>query len=317
MDKGIPEATPLVSVIMCTYNARPFIEQAVNCILNQTFSDWELVISDDCSADGTREWLQTISDPRVRLFLQEKNLGYVANKNFAHQQACGQYLTQLDNDDTCSLEKLEKQVAVVKQQPDIKLVACGYHQIDDQDTIYATIEEPQDRLIYRLEGQYPFWFPSLLVHKSVFEQIGYFSPYFNGVLGDDLYWTVRANEKYPVYFIREPLYSYRNNPNSITNVFGNVRKLIMVRVLQELIRQRQANKTDWLEQGELKALAAYEQSLLHDKRFMGEQYRVWAAKAVDKKDWPLFFRLFRSSFSENPLNPSLYRTLLYFLRRFK
>jgi hypothetical protein len=55
-------------------------------------------------------------------------------------------------------------------------VACGYHQMDDQDNIYSTAGEFQDRLIYQLEGQYPFWFPALMVHKSVFEQKGYFNP---------------------------------------------------------------------------------------------------------------------------------------------
>lgn len=316
MDKTIPEATPLVSVIMCSYNARPFIEQAVNCILNQTFGDLELIISDDCSTDGTQEWLKTIVDPRVRLYLQEKNLGYVANKNFAHRLARGQYLTQLDSDDTCSLDKLEKQLAVVRKHPEIKLVGCGYHKIDDQDNIYYTVSEPQDRLILQVEEPYPFWFPALLVHAEVFEQIGYFDPFFSGLFGDDFYWTIRANEKWPIYYLHDPLYGYRNNPNSITNMFNNERKLIIARVLEELIRQRRQTKTDWLEQKDAGAVKAFEQSLLRDKSFMAEQYRVWAAKAVDKKDWAQFSKLIQAALSRDPFKISVYRTLLYFLRRF-
>ncbi len=300
---------------MCAYNGLPYIKEAVQCIIDQTYTKWELIISDDGSNDGTREWLKSLQDTRIRLFLQDKNLGYVANKNFAHQQAQGEYITQLDNDDLCTVDRLEQQIAIVRQQPDIKLVATGYHRINNEGKIYSTEQEAGDLIINEFPGTYPFWFPSLLVHRDVFADIGYFDTYFSGLMGDDIYWTFRANEKYPIYFIKDPLYVYRNNPNSITNVYDNKRKLIIIKVIDELFHQRKENRTDWLQEGKLDAIQAFENQLLDNKLFMAEQYRIWAAKAIDKNNWDLSIKLLKLSFSTNPFNLSWYRTFSYYLRQ--
>lgn len=313
--QGAPE--PLVSVVMCAYNARPYIEAAVNSILDQTFKDWELIISDDCSTDGTREWLQGLEgDPRIRLFLQERNLGYVGNKNFAHQQARGLFITQQDNDDLCPPDRLAKQVAVMRANDEIKLVACGYLRVDQEGREIDVFGPTSDMLISApWEGIYPFWFPSLLVHRSVFDRVGWFSPYFSGVMGDDLYWTVRAHEAFPIFCLHKPLYSYRFNPDSITNVLDKPRKLIITAVMDELFRQRREAGTDWLEQGDLGALATFEERLLQDKRYMAEQYRIWAAKAVDKGDLAQARKLLGKAFSLHAAHTGLMRTAFYLARR--
>lgn len=300
---------------MCTYNARPFIEEAVGSVLRQTYTNLEFIISDDCSTDGTREWLQTLTDPRIKLHLQQKNLGYVANKNFVHQQAKGEYITQMDNDDVCSPSRLEKQLAVVLKNPAIKLVGCGYRLIDSAGTELSTYSIGKEGMIEKKgEGDYPFWFPSLLIHRTVFEEIGLFHLYFSGALGDDLYWTVRANERHPIWCLPDVLYSYRINPGSITNTFNNRHKLIMTAVLTELIQQRSRTGTDWLEKGNTAALNAFEHQLLTDKKYMGEQYRIWAAKAVNKKGWGEAKKLLHISFQHHPTNPLWWRTFIYFLR---
>ena len=117
---------PLVSVLMCTYNGRDFIEAAVADIVNQTYPNWELIVSDDGSADGTREWLQQLGDDRIRVFLQPRNLGYVRNKNFALAQAKGALITQQDQDDRSSPERLERQVTAL-QEHGLEIAACGFH----------------------------------------------------------------------------------------------------------------------------------------------------------------------------------------------
>lgn len=307
----------MVSVVMCAYNARSYIEAAVKSILDQTFENWELIISDDCSTDGTREWLQGLEGhPKIRLFMQERNLGYVANKNFAHRQARGVYITQQDNDDLCPPERLAKQIAVVSAHPELKLVGTGYVRVDQEGREVDAFGPPGDMLLSSpWQGAYPFWFPSLLVHRSVFDLIGWFDPYFSGAMGDDQYWTVRAHEVFPIFCLREPLYAYRFNPNSITNVLDQPRKLIITAVMVELFRQRREANTDWLEQSNLSALAAFEDRLLQDTRFMAEEYRVWAAKAVDKGDLPQARTLLAKAFWLHPANTGLLRTAFYLARR--
>ena len=71
-----------ISIVMPTYNGMRYLRQAVESVLQQDCADWELIISDDGSEDGTREYLATIEDPRIRVHLQEKNLGIFGNLNF-------------------------------------------------------------------------------------------------------------------------------------------------------------------------------------------------------------------------------------------
>lgn len=315
MDKEVYEQ-PLVSVVMCAYNGLPHIKDAVACIVNQTYSNWELIISDDGSSDGTREWLRDSfkNHPKVRLFFHKVNQGYVANKNFVHKQAKGVYITQLDNDDLCSLDRLEKQLSVLDAYPEIKIVACGFSRIDNRGKVYDECSSKDDLIIKSdYQSEYPFWFPSLLVHRTVFDQIGYFDPYFAGALGDDLYWTKKANKVFPIYCLSDILYQYRDNPNSITNQYTNLRKLIMPEVLSVLIEQLKTG-TDWLSINDLEALRSLEASLLRDKSVMAEKYRIWAAKAIDQGKTKHAISLLWKSITLNVFNFKLYRTIWYFVR---
>jgi len=307
------EDEPLISVLMCAYNTRPFIESAVNSILFQTYSNWELIISDDYSTDGTREWLSSLKDKRIKVFLQEKNLGYVANKNFCIEKANGDYITQLDSDDTSAYDRLAKQIEVLIANSQQRIVGSTYYQIDANGKIYEGTYIKDDIVITFYNNKYPFWFPSLMCHRSVYKEIGLYEEFFLG-LGDDIYWTVKANEKFPIYCLKDKLYSYRNTPNSITNVLNNERKMIMPVILHELFQQRKENGTDWLQEGQTERLKTFEKKILNNKRFMSEQYRIWAAKAVDHRDFAQAKMLLIKASIAWPLNVKSLRTVFYYLR---
>jgi len=307
---------PLVTVVMCAYNTRRYVEAAVASVLNQNYQNVELIISDDRSTDGTREWLvENVSkDPRVRMFLQHENVGYVANKNFAISQARGTYVTQCDSDDCIDPDLVAKQIGVTERLSQIKIVACGYHWMDEQGRIIRTVGPAEDTIIYRYDGEaYPFWFPPLLVHRNVYADIGQFTDIFSGI-GDDLYWTVRANERYPIYCVRDPLYFFRQTPNSLTKQLNDNRKLISSSLLAELLRQRLETGTDWLGGNNLTAIRQYEESLLRNRSFMAEQYRIWAAKTIDVGQWEAVCPMLRRSLLLNPMSVKLLRTFLYYLR---
>ena len=310
-------ATPLVSVVMCVYNTLPYIKAATDSILNQTYDNWEFIIAEDAATDGTREWLkENLSDhPKVHLFFAEKNQGTVPTKNFAFKQAKGDFICVCDADDLYAPDLLEKQVSVTQQHPHIKLVACGYHQMTMDGKVYNTVAPPEDTVYERYPGKpYPFWFPPILIHRSVYEAMDAFVTYFVD-LGEDLYWVAKANERFPVYCLKEAMYYYRDTPNAHTKVMNNPRKMIAPTVLEELLRQRATTGTDWLEQGDAKALEAYEASLFADKKFMAEKYRLWANKAVDVADWKQSERLLKKALAAAPFYPTTYRTAFYYLRK--
>ena len=107
----------LVSIIMPSYNAARFIGESINSVLLQTYSNWELLIVDDCSKDNSVEVVRKFAniDKRVVLFSLEKNVGAAAARNVAIEHAQGQYIAFLDSDDVWEEYKLEKQLAFMKQ----------------------------------------------------------------------------------------------------------------------------------------------------------------------------------------------------------
>lgn len=95
---------PQISVIIPAYNVRPWIEQAIASLLAQTFQDFEIIVVDDGSTDGTRQWLQTAAQhtPRLRVFFNPHNLKIARTLNVALSHARGTYIARMDADDVPS-----------------------------------------------------------------------------------------------------------------------------------------------------------------------------------------------------------------------
>ncbi len=111
--------TPKISVIIPTYNRWPRVSQAVDSVLRQTWTDFELLLVDDGSTDETlRHLKQNIVDPRVRFF-QTANRGVSAARNYGIDKSVGEWVAFLDSDDRWLPEKLEKQMACIKNQPEL------------------------------------------------------------------------------------------------------------------------------------------------------------------------------------------------------
>lgn len=109
----------LVSIIMPSYNTALYIKDTIQSVLNQTYTNWELIIVDDCSSDNTDEVLSSITDPRIRIYKNEKNSGAAVSRNRALREAKGQWIAFLDSDDIWMPEKLEKQIVFMENN--------GYH----------------------------------------------------------------------------------------------------------------------------------------------------------------------------------------------
>lgn len=105
----------LVSIIMPSYNTGAFIEESIQSVLNQTYSNWELIIVDDCSTDNTLEILEKINDDRIIVLKNDKNSGAAVSRNKALKKAKGQWVAFLDSDDLWYPQKLEKQLSFMKR----------------------------------------------------------------------------------------------------------------------------------------------------------------------------------------------------------
>jgi len=118
------ERTASVSVLMSVYNGERYLREAVDSILNQTFEDFEFIIINDGSTDGTREILESYRDRRIRLFHQD-NIGLTRSLNKGIRLARGEYIARMDADDISDVDRLSYQVALFEERPQLTVVATG------------------------------------------------------------------------------------------------------------------------------------------------------------------------------------------------
>lgn len=116
---------PKVCVIMPVYNGEKTIKLALASLLNQSYTNWECVIVNDGSTDGTRSILDSLKDPRFRIYHLNKNCGRGIARDEALKQSEGDYLAYLDADDMMHRDKLKVQVEFMEANPDIRMVSCG------------------------------------------------------------------------------------------------------------------------------------------------------------------------------------------------
>lgn len=119
---------PDISVIMSVYNGETYLKEAIESVINQTFKNWELIVINDCSTDGTAEILAELSsqDPRIKVHPNEVNLRLPTSLNKAISLAQGKYLARMDADDICLPHRLEKQFDFMEKNPDISLSSCKF-----------------------------------------------------------------------------------------------------------------------------------------------------------------------------------------------
>lgn len=139
----------LVSIIMPTYNCGKFIAQAIDSVLAQTITDWELVIVDDCSGDNTAEIIQEyrMKDCRIQCHFLDHNCGPAAARTQAIQHASGKYVAFLDSDDIWHPLKLEKQIAYM-EEIGADLSATAYRKMNVDGYLLPTVCYPPRKMDY-------------------------------------------------------------------------------------------------------------------------------------------------------------------------
>lgn len=115
---------PFISVVMSVYNGLPYLRAAVESILNQTYSNFEFIIIDDCSTDDSLEYLSSLADKRIRILHNEKNLKLPASLNRGLRASRGRYVIRMDADDISFPDRIEKQVAYMEAHPRAAMAYC-------------------------------------------------------------------------------------------------------------------------------------------------------------------------------------------------
>lgn len=126
---------PVVSVLMSVYNGQKFLDEAVQSILKQSFTDFEFLIVDDGSTDATINILEKYSDPRIKIIRNEKNLGLIASLNKLINASNGKYLARLDSDDVAHPERFKLQVEAMERDKTLVLLGSNCRFINEESQV--------------------------------------------------------------------------------------------------------------------------------------------------------------------------------------
>lgn len=204
-----------VSVIMAAYNCAGMIEDSINSILEQTFTDWELIVCDDGSTDSTYQILldyQRENPGKIKVIKNEKNSKLPFSLNHCLKYAQGEYVARMDADDRSYPERLEKQAAYLDAHSDIDVVGTGMTCFEgDQITgVRNPVKEPGPGVIGL---GVPFFHATIMMRRSAYEALGGYSlePYV--IRCEDVDLWIRfyakgykgANLQEPLYYVREDI----------------------------------------------------------------------------------------------------------------
>jgi len=213
MDNASKDAKPpRCSVLMGVYNARRFVGEAVQSILDQTYRDIELVIINDGSTDGSLEVLQeyAMSDPRIRLVSRE-NLGIGATRNELLKLARGEYVATMDHDDISTPIRIATQIAYLDANPDVVCVGGNYDVIDEDGRHLITYNcQPltHEEIEYQhLRGMTSINNPTAMMRRDAVVRAGGYDETLE--LADDLDLFLRLGEIGKVVNVPEIVLRYR------------------------------------------------------------------------------------------------------------
>ena len=215
------EANPEVTVLMAVYNGEHFLREAIDSILNQTYTDFEFLIVNDASNDRTSEILLSYTDHRIKIINNEKNHGLTRALNKGLSIAKGKYIARQDADDISHRQRFEKQVAFLQSNPRVVLLGTQARIIDEKSRVYKNQGETKalshKAILYQFLFENPFIHTSVMFRKNIiYDELKGYNETF--VYNQDFELWSRVIKHYEVSNLSEMLVDFRNNSQSITKV---------------------------------------------------------------------------------------------------
>lgn len=206
---------PQVSILMPVYNTAPYLREAMDSLLSQTFSDFELIVLNDCSPDNAEEILDTYNDPRIVRYRGEKNVGLSNVLNVGIELARGKYIARMDSDDISLSNRLQVQVDYLEAHPEIDLVSVGMQLFGAKEEVWIREQNPEKVKIEALFHS-PVLHASSVWRKDSFEKDGLrFRQEMVPAEDYDL-WTRALTKGLKLANLPEVLYKYRLHSTQAT-----------------------------------------------------------------------------------------------------
>lgn len=200
---------PQVDVIMTVFNCHSTVEQSIESIIKQDYNNWNLIINDDCSIDGTKEILSYYERKytNISIIYNNENKGIANGLNNCLGHSKGKYIAIMDADDLSLPNRLKSEVSYLESHPDISVVGSSMIVFDSHgDRGIRSLPVILNRDSF-LVGS-PFAHPTTMIRRSVINKLGGYSVFTNRALDLDL-WFRLYKQGFKGVNLREPLYKYR------------------------------------------------------------------------------------------------------------
>ena len=206
---------------MPVYNAARHLRTAIDSVLAQTFTDFELLIVDDGSTDDSRAIVASYADPRIRVIEHESNLGLSAALNRGIDEARGALVARQDADDASVPERLERQAAFMRDHPAVAIVGSLGRVIDEDGAFIGVVDRPLDTASIRWYDVWdnPFIHTAVMFRRDVVAGAGRFEPEFDPFSQDYALWS-RVLPTHAGANLAERLIHYRISDTSITGAMN-------------------------------------------------------------------------------------------------
>ncbi|MBI3332745.1 MAG: glycosyltransferase [Candidatus Omnitrophica bacterium] len=208
----MPNSPPRVTVLMTVYNGMPYLKEAIQSLLGQTFSDFELLIIDDASTDGSSACIESFRDPRIRLVRSRQNRGQADSLNQGLSLASSPYIARMDQDDVSLPDRLAAQVSFLDAHPDLAAAGSWLYWVDSNGRKTGVtglrIEDFGSFLGILLGQATPVGHPTAMFRREVFAAVGTYDPAFAPCEDYEL-WCRIALRRYRAGMIPRPLLMLR------------------------------------------------------------------------------------------------------------
>jgi len=225
----------IVSVIMPVYNAELYLKDAIDSILNQTFINFEFLIINDGSTDKSKEIILSYNDKRIRYFENQKNLKLIKTLNKGLSLAKGKYIIRMDADDISFLDRFEKQVTFMENNPNIGLCGSNAQAIGSSSNIFKC-PSTHSEIINAFIIKSPFIHPSVIMRNSVIikNNLHYDENYIHA---EDYKLWLEFIKLTDVSNMPEILLKYRISETQITNKYAKEQAVTSQKIRREFIKE--------------------------------------------------------------------------------
>jgi glycosyltransferase involved in cell wall biosynthesis len=234
-------ATPKVTVLLPVYNASLFLKEAIESVLAQTFTDFELLIINDGSTDRSEEIILSYSDSRIRYEKNETNLRLIATLNKGIDLAKGEFIARMDADDICMPSRLEKQVAYMDANPDVGVLGTWVHTLGLEKDYQVRFKQGHDEIRFRLFLSNYIHHPTVLLRRSVL--VDHNVKYGDYLHIEDYEMWVRMSKYCKIDILPEVLLQYRVHGQNISQLNKEFQQDYSAQIRKMQIDELQVNYT--------------------------------------------------------------------------